>query len=86
MSLESDVLLMLIPTGGWITRGPNFEDIEFVEATPITKKQFEQGKVDYPEYLAKLEAEKATVKEATVEEKLENAGLTVAELKAALGL
>ena len=43
MASGYEVLSFLIPTGGWVIRGDAFEDIEFFEAEPITKEQFEAG-------------------------------------------
>lgn len=79
---------MLIPAGGWITTGGNFEDVQFIEATPITKAQFEQGVLDYPAYVqAKkdaLIAEEAAFQKDRADglAKLEALGLTLAQAKA----
>jgi hypothetical protein len=65
MATGSDVLRMLIPTGGWVIRGNDFEGIEFIEAKPITKSQFEAGFAQYDawkvEQDAKVEAEKSAL-------------------------
>ena len=47
MATGTDVLAMLIPSGGWVIAGNNFENIQFIEATPITKAQFEAGFAQY---------------------------------------
>jgi hypothetical protein len=48
MATGAEVLEMLIPTGGWVITGDDFNGIQFLEANPITKKEFEAGfpKVD----------------------------------------
>ena len=84
MARSSDVLEMLIPTGGWITRGNNFEDVEFIDCEPITKAEFEAGFAKYDAWKAEQDAAKATAK-ATAEAKLAALGLTVEDLTA-LGL
>jgi hypothetical protein len=48
MTKGYEVLQMLLPNGGWVIVGDDYEGIEFLEATPITKAEFEAGfpKVD----------------------------------------
>lgn len=43
MATGADVLSMLIPTGGWVIVGDDFEGITFIEAKPITKNEFLKG-------------------------------------------
>ncbi len=43
MAKGFEVLEMLIPTGGWVIYGDDWEGVQFIEAEPITKKQFEDG-------------------------------------------
>ena len=43
MATGADVLEMLIPTGGWAITGDDWEGVQFFEATPITKAEFEAG-------------------------------------------
>lgn len=43
MAQGFEVLQMLIPNGGWVITGNNYEDIQFIEADPISKKEFEDG-------------------------------------------
>lgn len=61
----SDVLTMLIPTGGWVVVGNEWEGVQFIEATPITKAQFDKGVTDYDAWKAdqdsKTEADKAAL-------------------------
>jgi hypothetical protein len=67
MAKGVDVLEMLIPTGGWITRGNNFEDVEFIDCEPITKKEFEAGFAKYDAWKAQQDTAKATQKNAILE-------------------
>jgi hypothetical protein len=85
MAKGSDVLDMLIPTGGWVIYGDDFDSIIYDEGVkPITKKQFEDGFAQYDAWKAKLDADKATAK-AAAQAKLAALGLTVEDLQA-LGL
>jgi hypothetical protein len=77
----ADVLTMLIPTGGWVIRGNNFQDIEFIECEPITKKEFTDG-------FAKCEAwqEAEDVKAKAVKAALlDRLGITAEEAALLLG-
>ena len=81
MAQGFEVLQMLIPTGGWAIIGDDYENIQFLECEPITKKQFEAGfnKVDA------WKAEQLVIQTAEVESKA--AAKTAAQAKlAALGL
>ena len=84
MATGADVLGMLISTGGWVITGDDYEGIQFIEAKPITKAQFEAGFAEYDTWKAEQDAAKAAAK-ASAEVKLEALGLTPADL-AALGL
>ena len=84
MATSIEVLKMLIPTGGWVLRGDDFEGIEFIEATPITKAQFETGFAKYDAWKAEQDA-KAAADKAAAQAKLAALGLTADDLKA-LGL
>ena len=75
------VLEMLIPTGGWSSSGTEYEDIVFLEATPITKAEYEAGVIAYPAWKAKQEAKAATDKAAL----LAKLGITADEAKLLLG-
>ena len=65
MARGVDVLSMLIPTGGWYISGDDWETVQFIEATPITKAEFEAGFAQYDawkaEQDAKVEADKAAL-------------------------
>jgi len=80
----SEVLKMLIPTGGWVIHGNDYSGIQFIEATPITQAQFEAGFTTYEAWKAEQDAAAAAAK-ATAEAKLTALGLTANDLKA-LGL
>jgi hypothetical protein len=75
MATGADVLSMLIPTGGWVITGDDFEGIQFLEAKPITKKQYEDGFAQYDAWKAEQDAAKAQAKAAL----LERLGLTQEE-------
>jgi hypothetical protein len=77
MTKASDVLTMLIPTGGWATHGDNFEDITFIEAEPLTKKEFETGAAQYEAWQAAREAKVKADKDAL----LAKLGITADEAK-----
>ena len=84
MATGGEVLSMLIPNGGWIVRGNEYEGIEFLECEPITKKQFTDGFAQYDAWKAEQDAAKAQAK-TTAQAKLAALGLTVEDLQA-LGL
>jgi hypothetical protein len=77
MATADQVLSMLIPNGGWALQGNQYEDIEFIEAEPITKKQFEDGFAQFDAWKAEQKATKVTEKQAL----LERLGITEAEAK-----
>jgi len=84
MTNGADVMEMLIPTGGWIMVGNDYEGITFLECEPITKAQFEAGFAQYDAWKAEQNAQAAADK-ANATSKLEALGLTADDLKA-LGL
>jgi hypothetical protein len=84
MSQGDEVLEMLLPEGGWIITGNEYEGIQFLECEPITKKQFEAGFAQYDAWKAQKDAKAKADKEAA-EAKLAALGLTADDLKA-LGL
>jgi len=77
MSKVSDVLEFLIPAGGWAVSGDTWEGVEFIEATPITKAQFDKGVADYDGWKAEQDA-KATADKAALLAKL---GISADEAK-----
>ena len=72
-----EILQMLIPTGGCAAYGTEYEDIVFLEATPITKAEYEAGVLAYPAWKAAKDAEAAATKAAI----LDKIGLTSDEAK-----
>jgi hypothetical protein len=75
MAKGSDVLGMLIPQGGWVITGDEYEGIQFLECEPITKKQFEAGFARFDALKTEQEAKKASDKTAL----LERLGITADE-------
>jgi hypothetical protein len=84
MAKGGDVLSMLIPQGGWVISGSDYDSIQWLECEPITKAEFEAGFAQYDAWKAKQDADKETAKESAYA-KLAALGLTVDDLKA-LGL
>ena len=81
MATAGEVLSMLIPTGGWVSRGEDYEGVEFIDCKTITKKQFTDGFAQYDAWKAKQNEAQATAKAAI----LDRIGLTADELKTILG-
>ncbi len=75
MAKSHEVLSMLIPGGGWIVSGNDYEGIEFLECEPITKAEFEAGFAQYDAFKAEQDAAKAQAKAVL----LERLGLTQEE-------
>ena len=84
MARGNEVLEMLIPQGGWIIYGNDYEGITFLECEPITKAEFEAGFAQYDAWKAEQDAAVVAAKE-TATAKLAALGLTTDDLKA-LGL
>jgi hypothetical protein len=81
MATGSNVLEMLIPEGGWVITGNDYEGIQFLECEPITKEQFKSGFDKYDAWKAEQDATKATDKEAL----LQRLGITAEEAALLLG-
>lgn len=84
MAKASDVLKMLIPNGGWVISGNDYEGIQFLECEPITKAEFEAGFPKFDAWRSEQDAKAQAAKDAA-QAKLEALGLTTDDLKA-LGL
>ena len=84
MATGSEVLQMLIPSGGYVISGNDYSGITFIEAKPITEEEFIAGFAKVDAFKAKEEAVKAA-KKAAAEAKLAALGLDADDLKA-LGL
>jgi hypothetical protein len=81
MATSSEVLSMLIPNGGYVQYGDDFEGIQFLECEPITKKQFTDGFAKYDAWKIKQDAEKLAQRQAL----LDKLGITADEAKLLLG-
>jgi len=78
MAKGGEVLTMLIPTGGWVITGDEFESIRYDDGVkPLTKKQFENGFAQYDAWKAEQDAAQAAAKAAL----LERLGITADEAK-----
>jgi hypothetical protein len=77
MAKPREVLEMLIPNGGWIITGEEYEGIQFLECEPITKEQYLAGFAQYDAWKAQKEAEAAAQKQAL----LAKLGITEDEAK-----
>ena len=84
MATGGDVLDFLIPTGGWAITGNDYDGIQFIEAKPITKAEFQAGFAQYDAWKSEQDA-KAEADKASAQAKLAALGLTADDLKA-LGL
>ena len=84
MATGANVLELLIPQGGWVITGDDFQGIKFLECEPITKAEFEAGFAQYDAWKAEQDS-KAAADKASATAKLEALGLTADDLKA-LGL
>jgi len=77
MAKSWEVLGMLIPDGGYVQRGSEYEDIEFMECEPITKEQYLAGFALVDEMKAQKQAEAEAAKAAV----LNRLGITADEAK-----
>jgi Na+-transporting NADH:ubiquinone oxidoreductase subunit NqrF len=75
MAKSFEVLGMLIPNGGYVQTGTEYEGIEFIDCEPITKKQYTDGFAQFDAWKAEQETTKATEKAAL----LAKLGITVDE-------
>lgn len=76
MATGANVLSMLIPNGGWVIVGDDFDSIRYDEGVkPITKKQFDDGFTAYDNWKATQEASVQAQKQAI----LDRLGLTADE-------
>jgi hypothetical protein len=77
MATSQEVLRFLIPNGGWVMVGDDYEGITFVECDPITKAQFEAGFAKCDAAKIKRDADEAAAKAAL----LAKLGITEDEAK-----
>jgi hypothetical protein len=78
MATGTDVLNMLLPQGGWIISGDDFNSIIWVDERPrCTEAEFEAGFAQYDAWKAEQDAKAATDKAAL----LAKLGITADEAK-----
>jgi len=77
MAKGYEVLNMLIPNGGWVLQGNDYEGIQFLECEPITKSEYQAGFAQYDAWKAEQDAAKAAEKAAL----LNRLGITADEAK-----
>ena len=77
MVTGSNVLEYLIPNGGWVITGNDYEGIKFSQCEPITKAEFEAGFAQYDAWKAQQDAAVAADKAAL----LAKLGITADEAK-----
>ena len=81
MAKHYEVLNMLIPNGGYVQTGEEFEGIEFLECEPITKEAYLAGFTQFDAWKAEQDAKKASDKAAL----LDRLGITADEAALLLG-
>lgn len=85
MATGANVLGMLIPTGGWVIVGDDFDSIRYDEGVaPITKKQFDDGFSAFDAW-QQIQENAKTAAAASAVAKLEAIGLTADEIAALRG-
>ena len=77
MAQGYEVLEMLIPNGGWVIRGNDYEEIDWIKCEPITKAQFEAGFAQFDAWKAEQDSKAAADKAAL----LAKLGITADEAK-----
>ena len=81
MATAVEVLEMLIPNGGWVLTGDEYEGIQFLECNPISEADFKAGFAKVEKFKAEQEKLNAQRKEAALL-KLSALGLELDDLKA----
>jgi hypothetical protein len=77
MATGAQVLQMLLPDSEWSISGDSYENIDFYGGVSITKKEFEEGFLQYDAWKAEQDATKAASKAAL----LDRLGITADEAK-----
>jgi hypothetical protein len=77
MAKGYEVLEMLIPQGGWVITGDEFEGITFIDCDKITKAKFDAGFAQFDAFKAAKVAEQADAKSSI----LDRLGITADEAK-----
>jgi hypothetical protein len=67
MITGADVLTMLIPNGGWVISGDEFDGIQFLECEAISEKEFKDGFAKFAKWKADQETAKNSAKAALLE-------------------
>jgi hypothetical protein len=80
MVTGAEVLTFLIPDGGWVITGDDYEGIQFLECDSITKAVFEAG-FSKVEAFKKAQEEKFKTDKELARTKLAALGLTLDDLK-----
>jgi hypothetical protein len=81
MAKGGDVLFMLIPQGGWVISGSDYDSIQWLECEPITRAKFEDGLKKYDAWKAKQDSDKEASRQAI----LDRLGITAEEAAIILG-
>jgi len=82
MATGAEVLSLVIPNGGWVIYGDDFDSIRYDEGVePITKEQFQAGFAQYDAWKAEQDAANAAEKSAL----FNRLGITADEAKLLLG-
>ena len=81
MAQGNEVLRMLLPEGGWIISGDDYEGIQFIDCEPISKAEFEAGFGQYDNWKAEQDLANAAARQAL----LDKLGITADEAKLLLG-
>jgi hypothetical protein len=78
MAKGREVLEMLLPDGGWVIYGDDFDSIRYDDGiNPISKKQFKDGFAQYDALKLQQDADKAEAKAVL----LDRLGITEDEAK-----
>jgi hypothetical protein len=64
MATGHEVLRMLIPNGGFVSSGDDYDKIQFLECDPITEAQYKAGFAKYDAWKAEQDAAKVAEKSA----------------------
>lgn len=83
MATATNILEMLRPEGGWVIYDNDFDQIQWIDCKPLTRKEFDAGFEKYDAWLAEKEQEKIN-KKIEAEAKLEALGLTIDDIKTLL--
>lgn len=67
MARAAEVIRMLLPEGGYVLVGDDFEGLQFTDCKPITKAQFEAGFAKYDSWKLEQDAAKAAEKQAILD-------------------